>query len=82
MKRSPVVLAVALLAAATYAETPSQLPKGQMPDLGRPTKGDDQAPPFGDYFQALPAILSEFSGGRIATADFAARVAAVSARTS
>ena len=37
----------------------------------------DQAPPFGDYFQGLPAILSEFSGGRIATADYAARVAAV-----
>ena len=42
----------------------------------------DQAPPFGDYFQGLPAILSEFSGGRIATADFAARVAAVFAQTS
>ena len=41
----------------------------------------DQAPPFGDYFQGLPAILSEFSGGRIATADFAARVAAVFAQT-
>jgi hypothetical protein len=45
-------------------------------------RGVDQAPPFGDYFQGLPAILTEFSGGRIATADFAARVAAVFARTS
>ena len=44
-------------------------------------RGLDQAPPFGDYFQGLPAILSEFSGGRIATADFAARVAAAFART-
>jgi hypothetical protein len=45
-------------------------------------RGADQAPPFGDYFQGLPAILSEFSGGRIATADFAARVATAFARTS
>jgi len=29
-----------------------QLPKGQMPDLGRPTKGEDELPPFNfaDYF--------------------------------
>jgi hypothetical protein len=40
----------------------------------------DQAPPTGDYFQALPAILAEFTNGRLATTHFAATVAAALAR--
>jgi len=42
------VAVAALLAAAVSAQPPSQpqLPKGQMPDLGRPTKVDDQLPLF------------------------------------
>jgi hypothetical protein len=42
-----------VLAARVAAWTPQQqMPKGQMPDLGRPTKPDDQAPPlnFDEYF--------------------------------
>jgi hypothetical protein len=48
-------LGVSLLAAVLTAQpqpaTP-QLPKGQMPELGRPTQGDDALPPFNfdDYF--------------------------------
>jgi len=44
---------IALLAAALTAQTPQQpLPKGQMPDLGRPTKVDDAVPVlnFDEYF--------------------------------
>jgi hypothetical protein len=39
-----------VLIASAQAQTP--LPKGQMPDLGRPTKVDDQLPPFNfdEYF--------------------------------
>ena len=64
MKRTPVVLGIALFAATMHAQPfdsrghselaqgQPPLPKGQMPDLGRPTKGEDQAPPFNfdDYF--------------------------------
>jgi hypothetical protein len=39
---------------------------------------DENTPsPAGDYFQVLPSILAEFTAGRVATTDFAARVAAV-----
>ena len=38
-----VVLGVVL---AAQTQTPQPLPKGQMPDLGRPTKIDDQVPDF------------------------------------
>lgn len=48
------VSAVVLIAAALVAQTPPQTspPKGQMPELGRPTKHDDQLPPFNfdEYF--------------------------------
>src|SRR5262245_23932927 len=43
-----------LITTALAAQTPPQapLPKGQMPDLGRPTKSDDALPPFNfdEYF--------------------------------
>jgi hypothetical protein len=41
----------------------------------------NDAPPNGDYFQALPAILAEFTDGRLAVTDFAATVATALART-
>ncbi|HMD34509.1 MAG TPA: hypothetical protein VKH42_06060 [Vicinamibacterales bacterium] len=54
------LLAIACAAAATVivgaqqpaAQPPQPLPKGQMPDLGRPTRPGDVAPPldFGEYF--------------------------------
>lgn len=44
MTRLAVVLI--LLGGTLFAQTPAQLPKGQMPDLGRPTKDDDKIPPF------------------------------------
>jgi hypothetical protein len=45
---SMLVLALCIGAAARAgAQTPTpQPPKGQMPDLGRPTKDDDKLPPF------------------------------------
>ena len=53
MKRtlSAAVLGVALAGAGVAGQT-AQLPKGQMPDLGRPTKVDDQLPLFNfdEYF--------------------------------
>ena len=50
-----IALLATLFAAALTAQPQSgkpQLPKGQMPDLGRPTKGEDELPPFNfdDYF--------------------------------
>jgi hypothetical protein len=46
------VLGAALLTSAVLAGQTAPLPKGQMPDLGRPTKGDDQLPLFNfdEYF--------------------------------
>jgi hypothetical protein len=46
------VLGTALLATAGLAGQTAPLPKGQMPDLGRPTKVDDQLPLFNfdEYF--------------------------------
>ena len=41
-----------------------------------------EAPPTGDYFQALPALLSEFSNARFAVIDYAQRVNAVLANLS
>ena len=45
---------IALTASITARQPPDQphLPKGQMPDLGRPTKVSDELPPFNfdDYF--------------------------------
>jgi hypothetical protein len=41
----------------------------------------NDSPPDGDYFQALPAILAEFTEGRLAVTDFAAAVAAGLTRT-
>lgn len=41
------------------------------------SRAEDAPSPSGDYFQGLPAILAEFTSGRIVTTDFAARVAAV-----
>jgi len=47
-------LGVALITCSLVAWSQPQnpLPKGQMPDLGRPTKSDDQLPPFNfdEYF--------------------------------
>jgi hypothetical protein len=41
------LLTAAALAAGVHAQPPqTPLPKGQMPDLGRPTKIDDQLPDF------------------------------------
>jgi hypothetical protein len=45
-------------------------------------RGASEAPPTGDYFQALPALLSEFSNGRFAVIDYAQRVNAVLANLS
>jgi hypothetical protein len=48
-----LALALPALAGQTAQPQPQtpQLPKGQMPDLGRPTKGDDELPLFNfDYF--------------------------------
>jgi len=46
-----IALGVALLTISVAGQTP-QLPKGQMPDLGRPTKVDDALPLFNfdEYF--------------------------------
>ena len=46
--------------------------------LGR---NPDDPSPAGDYFQTLPALLSEFSNMRFATIDYAARVKAVLAQS-
>jgi len=48
MKATLVALGASLAMTVLAAQTPPQkpLPKGQMPDLGRPTKPDDQLPPF------------------------------------
>ena len=61
MKSALVLASVCLIVAARglAAQPPApaqtdkpQLPKGQMPDLGRPTQGDDALPPlnFDEYF--------------------------------
>ena len=55
MKAFVTTIAAALLAVAVGAQQPAdkpQLPKGQMPELGRPTKVGDQLPLFNfdDYF--------------------------------
>ena len=51
-------LGVALIIATLRAQQPApQLPKGQMPDLGRPTKVDDQLPPF-DFDAYFPGKWS------------------------
>ncbi len=44
------------------------------------TRGENAPAPAGDYFQMLPAILAEFTAGRVVTTDFAARVTAVLAQ--
>ena len=42
-----LALAVIVLGGTLFAQTPApQPPRGQMPDLGRPTKDDDKIPPF------------------------------------
>ena len=48
MRLSVTTLAVIALTASITAQPPdkTQLPKGQMPELGRPTKVDDQLPLF------------------------------------
>jgi hypothetical protein len=50
MRRAGVVLAAVLaigsLAISAQQPPPPALPRGQMPDLGRPTKHDDQLPTF------------------------------------
>ena len=48
MRETLVGLALILLAGHALAQVadPTQKPKGQMPDLGRPTKDDDKLPPF------------------------------------
>ena len=48
MKATLVALGASLAMTVLAAQTPPQkpLPKGQMPDLGRPTKVDDQLPLF------------------------------------
>jgi hypothetical protein len=49
MRLSVTALATVLLTATIAAQQPAdktQLPKGQMPELGRPTKVDDQLPLF------------------------------------
>src|SRR5687767_9641828 len=45
MKAILAVLALAITMMAQTSPQP-QLPRGQMPELGRPTKPDDQIPPF------------------------------------
>src|SRR5256885_13104740 len=57
MRVAFAVLAAAIVSTSvpvTMAQPPAQqpLPKGQMPDLGRPTKVDDQLPTlnFDEYF--------------------------------
>ena len=45
-------------------------------------RGASEAQPTGDYFQALPALLSEFSNARFAVIDYAQRVNAVLANLS
>ena len=54
MRRNLTAVAVIALTASITAQTPdkSQLPKGQMPELGRPTKVTDEVPLFNfdDYF--------------------------------
>ena len=49
---SAAILAVALLTSSLAGQS-AQLPKGQMPDLGRPTKVGDELPLFNfdEYFQ-------------------------------
>jgi hypothetical protein len=46
------VFGASLLASAGLSGQTAPLPKGQMPDLGRPTKGDDELPLFNfdEYF--------------------------------
>jgi hypothetical protein len=46
------VLLFAVVLTAQPQPAPPQLPKGQMPELGRPTQSDDLLPPFNfdDYF--------------------------------
>ncbi len=45
-------VAVAIFASSAAAQPPQPVPKGQMPDLGRPTRPGDVAPPldFAEYF--------------------------------
>ena len=51
-------LGIALMVAIVRGQPPTtQLPKGQMPDLGRPTKVDDQLPPF-DFDAYFPGKWS------------------------
>jgi hypothetical protein len=50
--RRPVILGALALALASGAAEGQQVPKGQMPTLGRPTQSDDQVPllDFDAYF--------------------------------
>jgi len=50
--KADTTYAATLVQAAQPQTQKPQLPKGQMPDLGRPTKGEDELPPFNfdDYF--------------------------------
>src|SRR5215471_17779854 len=54
MKRTPLIAVAALGVAASIAaqQGKPQLPKSQVPDLGRPTRVTDEQPPFNfaDYF--------------------------------
>ena len=41
-----LALACVVLSGTLFGQGPPPQPKGQMPDLGRPTKDDDKIPPF------------------------------------
>src|SRR5215467_8700722 len=51
-RTSWIVLFAAAMIAAVSAQDKPQLPKSQVPDLGRPTRVTDEQPPFnfGEYF--------------------------------
>jgi hypothetical protein len=67
LKRMPVVLVGLLpLAAVGRAQDPKPtMPKGQVPELGRPTKVDDALTPFSfdDYFPGSVVISVSEDGG-------------------
>jgi hypothetical protein len=44
------------------------------------TRNENTPAPAGDYFHVLPAILAEFTAGRVVATDFAVRAAAVLAQ--
>ena len=65
------VLAVCLFAAPAWAQTAPELPKSQVPTLGRPTKPDDPAPllDFGLYFKGTWNVTWDYPESPLGPAD-------------